>query len=122
MVVRRGLAGVKTSGNEIKSHLKVAFCRTGSNAGSMCSVMSSISSGLPTRMQFSRDLKSLAFVMVVTSRTRETMKNNSRCAVKTLTLLRVFTLFFLSYTFPLVIISSSFKGRTHTKMTWVCFC
>lgn len=48
------------------SHLKVAFCRTGSNAGSMCSVMSSIRRGLPTRIQFSKDRSSLELVIVVT--------------------------------------------------------
>lgn len=48
------------------THLKVAFCSTGSRAGSMCSVISSISSGLPTLMQFSKDLSSFAFVIVVT--------------------------------------------------------
>lgn len=47
-------------------HLKVAFCSTGSRAGSMCSVMSSISNGRPTLMQFSKDLNSFAFVIVVT--------------------------------------------------------
>lgn len=48
------------------THVKVAFCKTGSSAGSMCSVMSSIRSGLPTRMQFSKVRSNLEFVIVVT--------------------------------------------------------
>lgn len=60
-------------------HLNVAFCSTGSSAGSICSVMSSMRRGRPTLMQFSKDLNSFAFVMVVTCTTN--IGNNKVCVL-----------------------------------------